>query len=154
MIFLLRTDVECGEAASIIGAVSVLTRIVQYTSMHRDCYKLYNIVMPLTPHAGPLNTTYCATPRSVPLAQAVPITSFLSEFALVSEVVAPQHCRLLNIEATRAMSLIKLGKRPSRELQGLYTFQTHSSPFLPSPSRRNSQHDEVTFQPSRTAPAV
>ncbi|EGI61884.1 hypothetical protein G5I_09785 [Acromyrmex echinatior] len=140
--------------STITGAVSVLTRIVQYTSMYRDCYKLYNIVMPLTPHAGPLNTMYCATSRSVPLARAVLITSFLSEFALVSEVVAPQHYRLLNIEATPAMSLIKPGKRPPRELQGLYTFRTHSSPFLPSPSRRNSQHDEVTFQPARTALAV
>ncbi|KYM93960.1 hypothetical protein ALC62_15405 [Cyphomyrmex costatus] len=46
---------------------------------------------------------------SRPLSRAVPITSFLSEFVLVSEVVAPQHYRLLNIEATRAMSLIKPG---------------------------------------------
>lgn len=71
---------------------------------------MYNNVMPLTPHAGPLNTTYCATSRPVPL--AVPITSFVAPEWVCTSFwggCTAQRCQLLNIEATRALSLIKPG---------------------------------------------
>ncbi|TGZ54222.1 Uncharacterized protein DBV15_02432 [Temnothorax longispinosus] len=46
---------------------------------------------------------------------------------------------------------VSRGAAIPRERHGLYTFPTYSSSFLPGPSHRSSQHDEVTFRSARNS---